>query len=161
MLKRHSITLHHIINVHNDMFDHMDGLMRSLAMKKIQSQEDVFCAMRFSRQKLSKYYIEVTAMTGLHPMWAHILDRFWKWDRIGSGTRVSILTLETILHIVPNRTRSFSVMWRTTTALNIDIGRSLNPKSYLTTISSPPQWLLDLVNLLLLHMICPVMIKNT
>jgi len=27
MSKRHTVTLHHIITVYNDMFDHMDGVM--------------------------------------------------------------------------------------------------------------------------------------
>jgi hypothetical protein len=31
MSKRHTVTLHHIITVYNDMFDHMDGVMRALA----------------------------------------------------------------------------------------------------------------------------------
>jgi hypothetical protein len=36
MFKRHSVTLHHLITVFNDMFDHMDGIMQALAQKKIQ-----------------------------------------------------------------------------------------------------------------------------
>jgi len=31
MLKRHTVTLHYVITVYNDMFDHMDGVMRALA----------------------------------------------------------------------------------------------------------------------------------
>jgi hypothetical protein len=27
MSKRHTVTLHHVITVYNDMFDHMDGVM--------------------------------------------------------------------------------------------------------------------------------------
>jgi len=33
MLKRHTVTLHHVNTVYNDMFDHMDGVMRALAKK--------------------------------------------------------------------------------------------------------------------------------
>ena len=34
MSTRHTVTLHHDLTVYNDMFDHMDGVMRSLAKKK-------------------------------------------------------------------------------------------------------------------------------
>ena len=34
MAKRHTVTLHQVITVYNDMFDHMDGVMRALAKKK-------------------------------------------------------------------------------------------------------------------------------
>jgi len=34
MSKRLKITLHYIITVYNDKFDHMDGVMRALAKKK-------------------------------------------------------------------------------------------------------------------------------
>jgi len=34
MSKRHTVTLHHVITVYNDVFDHMDGVMRALAKKK-------------------------------------------------------------------------------------------------------------------------------
>jgi hypothetical protein len=65
----------------------MDGLMKALAMKKTQSKEDLFFAMKFARQMLSKYYTEVTPKTGLLPISAHNLHRFRelqscrKWDK--------------------------------------------------------------------------------
>jgi hypothetical protein len=34
MSKRHGVSFHHIITVYNDMFDHMDGVMRAVAKKK-------------------------------------------------------------------------------------------------------------------------------
>jgi hypothetical protein len=34
MSKRHTVTLHYVITVYNDMFDHMDGVMRAFAKKK-------------------------------------------------------------------------------------------------------------------------------
>ena len=34
MLKSHTVTLHHVISVYNDLFDHMDGVMRAVAKKK-------------------------------------------------------------------------------------------------------------------------------
>ena len=54
MSKRHTVTLHHVITVSNEMFDHMDGVMRGLARKKTQWKEDLFFAVKFARQKLSK-----------------------------------------------------------------------------------------------------------
>jgi len=40
MSKRHTVTLHHIIAMYNDMFDPMDGVMRDLTKKKTQWKED-------------------------------------------------------------------------------------------------------------------------
>jgi len=33
MSKKHTVTFHHVITVYNDMFDHIDGVMRALANK--------------------------------------------------------------------------------------------------------------------------------
>jgi len=78
MSKRHTVTLHHIITVYNDMFDHIDGVMRALAKKMTPWKEDLFFAMKLARQKLSKYYAEVTPSTGMLLNSAHILDPFRK-----------------------------------------------------------------------------------
>jgi len=86
MSMRHTVTLHHIITVYNDMFDHMDGMMQALARKKTPWKEDWFFAVKLTRQKLSKYYTEVTPMMGILLISAHILDpcrklqSFRKWD---------------------------------------------------------------------------------
>jgi len=85
--KRHTVTLHHVITVYNDMFDHMDGVMQALAEKKTQWKEDLFFAVKLARQKLSTYYAEVTPMMGMLNISAHILDLFLmlrslrKWDK--------------------------------------------------------------------------------
>jgi hypothetical protein len=87
MSKRHTVTLHNVITVYNDMFDHMDGVMRALAKKKTQWKEDLFFAVKCARQKLTKYYTEVTPTTGMLLITAHILDpfrklrSFRKWDK--------------------------------------------------------------------------------
>ena len=87
ILKRFTVTLHHVITVYNDMFDHMDGVMPSLAKKKTQWKEDLYFAVKVAHQKLSKYYAGVTATTGLLHISAHILDPFQKlrsfrkWDK--------------------------------------------------------------------------------
>jgi hypothetical protein len=87
MSKRHTITLHHLITLYNDMFDHMDGVMRALDKQKTQWQEALFFAVKLARQKLSKYYAEDTPTTGMLLISAHILNHFWKlrlsgkWDK--------------------------------------------------------------------------------
>ena len=48
MSKRHTVTLHHVITVHNDMLDHMDGVMQALAKKKTQWNKDKFFAVKFA-----------------------------------------------------------------------------------------------------------------
>jgi len=61
--------------------------MRALAKKKTHWKEDLFFAVKLARQKLSKYYTEVTPTTGMLPISAHILDPFRKlrlfrtWDK--------------------------------------------------------------------------------
>jgi len=87
MSKRDSVTLHHVITVYNDMFNHMYGVIRALARKKTQWGEDLFFAVMFAPQKLSKYYTTVTPTMGLLLVSAHILDPFRKlqlfitWDK--------------------------------------------------------------------------------
>jgi len=87
MSKRHTVTLHHTITVYNYMFDHMDCVIQALAKTKTQWKEDLFLAVKFARQKLSKYYAEVIPTTGMPLISAHILDPFWKlrsfrkWDK--------------------------------------------------------------------------------
>jgi hypothetical protein len=78
MSKRHTLTLHHVITVYNYMFDHMDGVMRALAKKKTPWKKDLFFAVKLARQKLSKYYAEVTPTTGMLLISAHKLDPFRK-----------------------------------------------------------------------------------
>jgi len=78
MLNRHTVTLHHVITVYNHMFDHMNGVMQALAIKKRQCKEDMFFAVKLARQKLSKNYAEVTPTTVMLLISAHILDSFRK-----------------------------------------------------------------------------------
>ena len=63
--KWHKVTLHHIITVYNDMFNHMDGVMWALAKKKTQWMEDLYFTMMFAPQKLPKCYAEVTPTMGM------------------------------------------------------------------------------------------------
>jgi len=82
-------------------------------------------------------------------------------DHLGSGTRQWIWILRMRHLILPNTRRPFWSMWRTNTVPNIDECPSLNPKVLSTATSSPLQRLLDLVNHLLTHIICPAMMTNT
>jgi len=87
MAQRHPVTRHHVITLDNDMFDYMNGMMRALAKKWTKWKEDSFFAVKFARQKLSKYYTEVTPATGMLFILAHILEpfrklrSFRKWDK--------------------------------------------------------------------------------
>jgi len=74
MSKRHTVPLHHAITVYNDMFNYMDSVMRALAKKKPQWKEDLFFAVKVARQKLSKYYAEVTPTMSTFMIWVNILD---------------------------------------------------------------------------------------
>jgi len=87
MLKRHTVTLHHVITVYNDIFNRMDGVMQTLAKQKTQWKEDLFFAVKLARQKLSKYCAEVTPLMGMLRISADILNPFRKlrlfreWDK--------------------------------------------------------------------------------
>jgi len=83
MSKRHTVTLHHVKTVHNDMLDHLDGVMRALAKKKTQWKEDLFFAVKCEQQKLSKYYTELTPTTVMLLISVHIVHpvRKLRWFR--------------------------------------------------------------------------------
>jgi hypothetical protein len=78
MSKRHTVTLHPVITVYNDMFDHMHGVMRALHKKKTQCNEDLFFGVKLTQKKLSKYYAEVSPTMGILLISAQILDPFRK-----------------------------------------------------------------------------------
>lgn len=87
MSKRQTVTLHQVVMVYNDMFDHMDAVMRALVKKRTPWKEDLYFAVQAARQKLTKYYSEVRPETGMLLIAAHILDpyrklrSFRKWDK--------------------------------------------------------------------------------
>jgi len=69
------------------MFNHMDGVLWAIAKKKTPLKEDLYFAMEFACQKLSKYSAVVTPTMGMLFIWAHILDLLCKlrslkkWDK--------------------------------------------------------------------------------
>jgi hypothetical protein len=75
---RYTVTLHHVITVYNNIFNQMHGVMRALAKNNTQWKEDLFCAVKLAPLKLSKYYAEWTATTGMVLVAAHILNLFHK-----------------------------------------------------------------------------------
>jgi hypothetical protein len=54
----------------------MDGIMQSLAGKKLKWKKDMFFTMKLARQKLSKNYAEVTPSTGMLLIVANIINPF-------------------------------------------------------------------------------------
>jgi len=68
------VTLHNVNTVYDVMLDHQDGVMRALAKKETQWKDDIYFAVKFARQKLSKYSADVTAWTSILLISAHILD---------------------------------------------------------------------------------------
>jgi len=76
MSKRNTVTVHHVITVYNDMFDHMDGIMRDLRDQINQCKQDLYIAVKFARQKLSTYYTEATPVMGMLLISAHIHNAF-------------------------------------------------------------------------------------
>ena len=78
MSKSHTVTLHHVITVYNDMFHHMDGVLPALATEKTQWKVDLYFAVKFARQTLSKCYAEVTPTMDMLHISAQMLDPFRK-----------------------------------------------------------------------------------
>jgi hypothetical protein len=95
MSQRHTVTLRHVITVYNDMFDHMDGVMRALAKNKTPLKEDLFFAVKLARQKLSKYYAEVIQRRACFGCLRTSLILLGSCDRFESGTMEWILILRT------------------------------------------------------------------
>jgi len=87
MSKRKTITLHRVIGIYNAIFDHLDGVLKALAKKRLQWKRDIHRAVRSARAKLRKYYTKVTPETGLILILATMLDPFRKlqtfkgWDK--------------------------------------------------------------------------------
>jgi len=76
MSMRHSVRLHHVITVYNDMFNHKDGIMGAFPKQKTPWKQDSYCAVKLAWQKLSKYYAKGTPTTGMHVVSADIIDPF-------------------------------------------------------------------------------------
>jgi hypothetical protein len=62
-------------------------MIRALAKKKTLWKEDLFFAVKCAPQKLFKYYTEVTPMTGMLLISAHILDLFQNLRAFRNGDK--------------------------------------------------------------------------
>lgn len=82
-------------------------------------------------------------------------------NHVGSGRWRWILIMRTRLLILSNSRRPFRSMWSTNTVPNVNECMSLNPKMFHTVLSCLLNRLLDFINCLLIHMICPTMMKTT
>lgn len=86
MSKRHTVTLHRVISIYNEMFDHMEGAINVLKTKQTTWKKDIYHAVQAAHQKLQKYYSNVTPESGLLLILAALLDPFRKaktfkgWD---------------------------------------------------------------------------------
>jgi hypothetical protein len=79
MRKGHTVTLHHVITVYNDMFNVVGGIIQSLAKKKPYRMEDMVLAMKIELQTRSKYYAAATTTTCTYVISVYILDPLSKW----------------------------------------------------------------------------------
>jgi len=68
MLKRHTVTLHHMNTDYNDKFDHMDGVMGALARQKTKWMVDCFVAVKLARETLSNHYAALTLSMRMIPI---------------------------------------------------------------------------------------------
>jgi len=156
--KRHTVTLHHVITVYNNMFDPMDGVMQALAKKKTQWKEDLIFTVKLARQKLMLKSLQRWVCFAF----LHLFSiRSGSCNCLEIGTREWILTLRTSHPILPNINRSFCHMWRINTVPTINVCLSIHSNTYWAAISSSLHWLQDPVNHSLLNVICPAMMKNT
>jgi hypothetical protein len=85
MSKQHTVALRHVMRVYNELCNDMDVVMRALGKKKTPSMKDLFFAVTFTWQMLSKHWTEVARTTSKLLISAHIVDgfqqlqAFWKW----------------------------------------------------------------------------------
>jgi len=111
MSKWHSVTMHQVIIVYNDMFNNMDGVMQALAKKKTQSTEELFFAMNLAWPKLSKYSDELNSTKRILQISAHILDPFWML--------VSSSKLDKRMNINPEDETSYTTQYREAILKNV------------------------------------------
>ena len=82
-------------------------------------------------------------------------------DHSWCGTWRWIIIVMMRLLMIPNTRTPFWSKWKMNTVQKIDKCLSLNPKMSRMAITAPLPRLLDLVNHLLIHLICPAMMRNS
>jgi len=145
----------------NYMFNHIHGVMWASGRRNTQGKEDLYFAGKFVWQKLAKYFGAVTPTTGMILLSLSILEPFcnlqwfrtWdKWMDINpeDETYYTTQNQEVFLNYMEN---AYCAEY---TRLSI-----IKPKRIPSNNLFSPQWLRDLVNHLLIHMICAVMMQDT
>ena len=82
MSKRHTVTLHHVIAVYNETFNHMDNIIQALGKKKALWKEDLFIAVKCAHKKLSEYYPDSTLTMDMLFSSTHILYLSRQWQSL-------------------------------------------------------------------------------
>ena len=101
MLKRHTVTQQRVFTVYNNRFNNMDGVMRTVVMKKTEWKEDLYIAVKFVQYMLSKYYAKLTVTMGALPILPNLFDSFQKlplfgkWGKRMDNTPVHVTTYTT------------------------------------------------------------------
>jgi len=79
----------------------MDGVMRTVVMKKTEWKEDLYIAVKFVQYMLSKYYAKLTVTMGALPILPNLFDSFQKlplfgkWGKRMDNTPVHVTTYTT------------------------------------------------------------------
>ena len=87
MSKRQDFTLHKVLRIYGNMFDHFEDFMKRLRAKEADFKQDLLRALEAATAKLKEYYAKVTPRVGTLLLMATMLDPyqklspFKKWDR--------------------------------------------------------------------------------
>ena len=77
-----------------EKFDYMHGMMQDLSKNKTQWEEDLFFDVMLARQLLFKYFAEVTPITWMLHISAHILNPFQKLQSFRTWHKAQDIKLE-------------------------------------------------------------------
>jgi len=161
MSKGHAVTLHHMIIV-NNVVSILWMASCELNLSRIPNETKTYTLLwRFHDRSGPKILPKWLQQMVCFSFQRTFLILTIGCDHLGSGTREWILIVRTRLPLLTNTRMCFWRIWRMITVPNINVCLSLNPKVYWATISAPPQWLLYRVNLCMIHINCPAMMKNT
>jgi len=161
MSKRYTVTLHYVITVNNDMFDHMDGVMWALTKRRHNGRKTYTSRWWLGDRSCSNILMKSLQQPVCFSIWHISFILSESCNHLGSDTTRWIPILRTTGLILLNTRQRVWSMWRKNTATNIDEYLSLNPTMSTTTIFSPLQEPQDLNNHRLTHMIYPAIIRNT
>lgn len=87
MSRRRTVTLHLLVRLYNDMFEHLEHVDKALKRKDCAWKKDIHLSVGAAKSKLMERYDKITPETGLLILLAVMLDpfsrlqTFRKWDR--------------------------------------------------------------------------------